>query len=352
MTLDSRITALSKLGNVISEFCSEEDHQTKPNEDYSAYYELLDQGLERAYQTNPWFTRPNVLYSLETWGEHLNQTHLENWLAKYELKPQKPKTVAVIMAGNIPLVGFHDFLCVLATGHKVLVKQSSNDTILLKILTNILCEFEPEFKSYIAFTDGRLKDFDAVIATGSNNTARYFNYYFGKHPHIIRQNRNSIAVLNGNESGDELEALSNDIFRYYGLGCRNVSKLYVPNDYNFDSFFNAIYKWHPIIHEHKYANNYDYNKAVYLMSEFDMLDNGFLVLLEDPQLSSPIATLNFEYYTHKAALASKLEALASDIQCVVSKGFRADEVHFGQSQKPELNSYADGVDTVEFLLTI
>jgi hypothetical protein len=352
MTLESRITALSKLGDVLSVFCSETSSPSNYDENYLKYFELLNQGLESAYQANPWFTKPNILFSLKTWGSLLNKNNIETWLNNYSFKKVEPKKVAIIMAGNIPLVGFHDFLCVLIIGHKVLAKQSSNDKVLLNVLRNILCDIEPDFKSSIEFTEERLNNFHAVIATGSNNTARYFDHYFGKYPHIIRRNRHSIAILTGKESSDELDALSDDIFRYYGLGCRNVSKLYVPKNYNFDAFFNAIYKWHPIIHEHKYANNYDYNKAVYLMSEFDMLDNGFIVLKEDQELSSPIATLNYEYYDKKESLVSKLALLDHEIQCVVSNGFTENEIYFGQTQSPGLAAYADGLDTVEFLLTI
>jgi hypothetical protein len=256
------------------------------------------------------------------------------------------------MAGNIPLVGFHDFLSVLLTGHKVVAKLSSNDKHLLPFLAKYLEVIEPEFKGCINFTEHKLENFDAVIATGSNNTARYFEYYFRNKPAIIRKNRNAVAILNGDEAKIQLEALSNDIFRYYGLGCRNVSKLFVPKGYNFDLFFNAIYKWHPIIQETKYANNYDYNKAVYLMSQFDMLENGFLMLKEDESYASPIATLFYEFYDSKIDLEKKLKAERDKIQCIVSKGFTSQEIAFGKTQHPQLWDYADNVDTVEFLLKI
>ena len=210
------------------------------------------------------------------------------------------------MAGNIPLVGFHDFFSVLISGHNVVVKQATNDKQLLPLIAKYLEIVEPGFKSKITFVDGQLKDFDAVIATGSDNTARYFEYYFREVPSIIRNNRNSVAVLNGNETKNDLEALSIDIFRYYGLGCRNVSKLFVPKSYDFKDFFQSIYSWHPIINQSKYANNYDYNKAVYLMSEFDMLENGFLMLKEDHRYSSPIATLFYELKNKKKTLKKRL----------------------------------------------
>jgi hypothetical protein len=256
------------------------------------------------------------------------------------------------MAGNIPLVGFHDFLSVLITGHHVLVKQSSNDKHLLPYLAKYLEFVEPQFKGTITFTENRLENFDAVIATGSNNTARYFEYYFKEKPSIIRNNRNSVAVLTGNETPEELKNLSEDIFRYYGLGCRNVSKLFVPKGYNFDGFFEAIYHWNPIINKAKYANNYDYNKAVYLMSEFDMLENGFFMIKEDESYASPIATLFYEYYDSVSILKTNLESNKDKIQCIVSNGFAENEIAFGATQKPQLWDYADSVDSVEFLLAI
>jgi hypothetical protein len=211
---------------------------------------------------------------------------------------------------------------------------------------------EPEFKGKIEFTENKLEKFDAVIATGSNNTARYFEYYFKNRPSIIRKNRNSVAVLTGKETQDELRALSEDVFRYYGLGCRNVSKLFVPKDYNFQPFFKAVYDWSPIINQTKYANNYDYNKAVYLMSEFNLLENGFLMLKEDEGYASPIAVVFYEYYDDLKGLKQNLKSDADSIQCVVSKDVLKSEIPFGKTQKPELWDYADNIDTIEFLLKI
>ncbi len=211
---------------------------------------------------------------------------------------------------------------------------------------------EPEFKNYIEFTEGRLINFDAVIATGSNNTARYFEYYFGKYPHIIRKNRNSVAVLTGNETVEELTALANDIFRYFGLGCRNVSKLYVPENYDFEAYFKAMYSWKEIIHNHKYINNYDYNKAVYLMDSFPLLDNEFLLLKEDDGFSSPISVVFYEKYSTFEKLNKELELQSENIQCIVSNANLPNEVSFGKAQTPDLWDYADGVDTVDFLLKL
>jgi hypothetical protein len=253
------------------------------------------------------------------------------------------------MAGNIPLVGFHDFISVLISGNKILVKQSSNDQKLLPIIAEYLVQLEPGFASKIEFTPDRLINFDAVIATGSNNTARYFEYYFKDKPSIIRKNRNSVAVLTGNESESELKLLSEDIFRYFGLGCRNVSKLYVPKDYNFDPFFKAILPWADLMKHAKYANNYDYNKAVYLMSEFKLLENGFLMLKGDNSFGSPIATLFYEVYEDLENLKKTLEANKENLQCIVSNNVLQSEIEFGQTQHPRLWDYADNVNTLDFL---
>ena len=287
---------------------------------------------------------------MESWAELLTPSDLERWLSAYDLNNNKPKTVALIMAGNIPLVGFHDFLSTLITGNKVLVKLSSNDKILLPFIAEYLIEAEPLLKDQISFSEGKLEDFDAVIATGSDNTSRYFEHYFGKKPNIIRRNRNSVAILSGNETNEELAALGEDIFRYYGLGCRSVSKLFVPINYKFDTLFEALYPFNRIIDQHKYANNYDYNKAVYLMSLFKILENGFLMLKEDKNYASPIATVFYEFYESPEELKIRLTNEKDRIQCLVANGFMADEVPFGQTQKPSLTDYADNIDTVDFLL--
>src|SRR5690606_32871909 len=301
---------------------------------------------------NGWFTKENVLFAIEQWANALTNNNINTWISKYSFNAKTSKKVAVIMAGNLPLVGFHDFISVLISGHEVLIKQSSGDNLLLPVLVKYLQALDESLIHRISFTEGKLENFDAVIATGSNNTARYFEYYFRDKPAIIRKNRNSVAVLSGNETHDELKALSDDIFRYYGLGCRNVSKLFVPEGYNFNAFFEAIYHWHPIINETKYANNYDYNKAVYLMSEFNLLENGFLMLKEDPSYSSPIASVFYEFYSTKDALKNKVAKDAEQIQCIVAKGFLETEIAFGETQKPKLWEYADNVDTLDFLLKI
>jgi len=352
MKLEKRIKAFSELGKFLGQFSIDQIEKIDGVASNDLFFEGFKQQIKNTHNSNGWFTEDNVLHAVNNWSKLLNQRELTSWTDKYHFKGDIQKKVAIIMAGNIPLVGFHDFLSVLISGHKVLVKQSSNDQDLLPFISKYLEHIEPEFKGKIEFTEKKLENFDAVIATGSNNTARYFEYYFKNKPSIIRNNRNSVAVLNGKESSAQLEGLSQDIFRYYGLGCRSVSKLYVPKGYNFDDFFNAIYHWHPIINEIKYANNYDYNKAVYLMSEFDMLDNGFLMIKEDPSLASPIATVFYEFYDTEDALKKNLEAAKENIQCIVSHGFLTSEVNFGQTQHPNLGDYADGIDTVDFLLKI
>ncbi|GAB5563174.1 MAG: acyl-CoA reductase [Winogradskyella sp.] len=352
MDLQHRINAFAKLGQFFGQFTTKGIVKKADIEANDIFFDGFKHQIKIAKENNGWFTQENIQYSLESWSNAMTIDNLNSWISKYTFNTKPSKNIAIIMAGNIPLVGFHDFLSVLITGHNVVVKQSSNDKHLLPFLAKYLEVVEPQFKGKITFTEEKLENFDGVIATGSDNTARYFEYYFKNKPSIIRKNRNSVAILRGNETVEQLELLSDDIFRYYGLGCRNVSKLFIPNDYNFDDFFKAIYKWHPIIHEAKYANNYDYNKAVYLMSEFDMLENGFLMVKEDQNYGSPIATIFYDKYDSVDALKNQLEEDKEKIQCIVSKGFAENEIEFGQTQNPELWDYADGVDTVEFLLKI
>lgn len=344
-----RLQAFVELGSFFREFCAIYKNDQSISS-YSHWHKDLGNTIELAGHKNGWFTKENILFAIESWGVLLTQENLESWLSFYQLDDNKHKTVALIMAGNIPLVGFHDFLCVLLSGNKALIKLSSNDSVLFPFIVKYLIHVEPFLKSEILITEGKLENFDAVIATGSNNTSRYFEHYFGHKPNVIRKNRNSVAVLTGNESKEQLKALGEDIFRYYGLGCRSVSKLFVPKDYNFDTFFEAIYKFNPIINQAKYANNYDYNKAVYLMSEFKILENGFLMLKEDSSYSSPIATLFYEQYGSLSDLKQHLKKESEKIQCVVADGYFDNAVKFGQTQKPSLTDYADGIDTVEFLL--
>jgi hypothetical protein len=349
MDLHKRIEAFTKLGEFLSQFESRgiNERQDLPwNETFIDPFRIQ---VKRAFESNGWFTQDNVHFAFRSWSKILNEKSLSNWTSSYNLDNKVPKTIGVIMAGNIPLVGFHDFLSVLISGHRILVKQSSSDAFFLPLISKFLEVVEPGFKNYISFTEEKMENFDAVIATGSNNTARHFAYYFGKYPNIIRNSRNSAAILTGNESPEQLEALGEDIFRYFGLGCRSVSKLYVPKGYDFDPFFGAIFAYKDMIQYKKYENNYDYNKAVYLMSRFKLLENGFVMLKEDQSFASPIASIFYEYYDDLDELQEKLQAEEQSIQCIVSDRLAKGHVQFGQTQKPELWDYADVVETLKFL---
>jgi hypothetical protein len=270
MTQIDKINAFVKLGGFLQQF-NDSNSVPNPNIPFNEnFFDAFQSLIQISKHHNGWFIPSEVYFSLQQWAEALTENNLQQWLKPYHFKISEPKTVALILAGNIPLVGFHDFLCVLISGNKALVKLSSNDQKLLPFLANYLIAVEPRFKDYITFTENKLLDFDAVIATGSNNTARYFDFYFKNYPSIIRKNRNSIAILNGKETKDDLMKLGEDIFRYFGLGCRNVSKLFVPKNYDFTLFFESIYIFGSLIHEQKYANNYDYN-VCYMFTELSVL---------------------------------------------------------------------------------
>lgn len=352
MTLTERKNAFISLGNFLSQFVDNSPVKRENIPFNDLFFDGMLHQIKLAEEHNGWFTKENLCFAIKNWSEALTEKNITTWLCAYPIQEIKSKTVAIIMAGNIPLVGFHDFLSVLICGHQVLVKQSSKDKQLLPFLAKYLEYTLPSFKGKIAFTEEKLQNFDAIIATGSDNTARYFEYYFKTKPNIIRKNRNSVAVLTGDETETELKALGEDIFRYYGLGCRNVSKLYVPKGYDFDKFYKAIYSWHQLVDKQKYANNYDYNKAVYLMSEFKFLDNGFFMVKEDESYSSPIATCFYESYENKKDLKQKLVNDADKIQCIVAQDFIENKIAFGKTQHPDLWEYADNMDTVNFLLKI
>jgi len=311
--------------------------------------EQLSLLISAAKQHNAWFTPQSTEMAVKAIAAMLNEHDLEKWINTDLDELYKMYAIGLILAGNIPLVGFHDILCVLASGNKALIKLSSQDKQLIPYILSKLSEIEPAFKEQFEFIE-RLKDFDAVIATGSNNTSRYFEYYFSKVPHIIRKNRNSIAVLNGNESREELKALGHDIFDYYGLGCRNVSKIFVPKGYNFNTFFESIEGFKSVADHHKYNNNYDYNKSIFLVNMDKHLDNGFLLLKEDERMASPLAVVYYEEYESIQEAEQKLLENAEGIQCIISTSDLSMSIlPFGQSQSPGLWDYADGVDTMAFL---
>ena len=353
MVQTDKIRCFVELGNFLRQFA---DHDSKPAQNKVGndhfFTDFLDL-IKLSQSHNGWYTPDNVFYAIQSWATALTLENLEKWLKNYNISDDKqPKTIAIILAGNIPLVGFHDFLSVLLSGNKVLIKTSSNDQKLLPFLSEYLIFCNKNIKNLIEFTDKKLENFDAVIATGSNNTARYFEYYFRDKPSIIRKSRNSVAVLTGNESSEQMIALGEDIFRYFGLGCRSVSKLFVPQNYNFDLFFNGIFDYQDVIKYEKYANNYDYNKAVFLMSNFKLLDNEFLTIKEDQSYASPIASIFYEFYDNLDDLKSKLKNDHDKIQCIVSNNLIENSIDFGQTQKPNLWDYADNVDTIDFLLSI
>ncbi len=301
----------------------------------------------KAHQLNPWFTLENMKSAFSELAHMLRPEAFQQWIKSYPTSAGG-KRVGLILAGNIPMVGFHDILSANVAGHKVIVKAASQDAVLLPAIFGWLNQLVPESQIDINWVDGKLGEIDAIIATGTNNTARYFEYYFGKYPHIFRKNRNSVAILNGAESDDDLARLGSDIFSYFGMGCRNVSKIYLHKDFDINRFFSAMYPHREIVNHHKYANNYDYYRALWMMNREEILDNGFLILRPSEAIGSPVGTIFYERYDDESVLRDRLNSRESEIQCVVSLA----DVPFGNSQKPELWDYADGVDTMSFLCTI
>ena len=352
MDLETKKNVFVTLGRFLNQFAENNSKQDLSVPHTELFFEDFEELIQLSQSHNGWYTPEQVYFSIQSWAKALTQENLDQWTSSYDFTTTESKTIALILAGNIPLVGFHDFISVLLSGHNVLVKTSSDDQHLLPFLAKYLITIEPQLANKITFVEGKLENFDGVIATGSNNTARYFEYYFKDKPSIIRKNRNSVAVLNGQETKEQLIALGEDIFRYFGLGCRNVSKLFVPKGYSFDAFFEAIFEYQEVIHYEKYANNYDYNKAVFLMSNYKLLDNGFLTLKEDSSHASPISSVFYEYYDSLAEIEKRFETEADTIQCIVSNNLVQNSIPFGQSQLPQLWDYADNVDTISFSLTI
>ncbi|AIM36644.1 acyl-CoA reductase [Sphingobacterium sp. SG20118] len=306
--------------------------------------------ITSAHHRNPWYTAEQVTKAFTSWKANLKLEQLEQWLSPYP-DIESDKIVGLILAGNIPLVGLHDLLCVLASGFKAQVKVSSDDALLTSYIVKKLIEVEPRFKDKVALVE-RLTDFDLIIATGSNNSSRYFEHYFGKKPNIIRKNRNSVAIITGKESPEQLNALGHDIFDFYGLGCRSVSKIYVPKNYDISHFYEGIIAFESVNTHFKYNNNYDYNKSIYLINGDKHYDNGFLLLKEDNKISSPLATIYFEEYDNLNDLAQALDAIQDRLQCVTTDTaiqLKTPTFKFGSSQSPALDDYADGVNTLEFL---
>lgn len=353
MNIAQRIESLALLGRFMAQTDEpDEDPQLARINDY--FYDAYQVAIGEARLFNGWFSEENVKFALANWAELLELNKLQQWLENYQYKiPKQPRTVAIIMAGNIPLVGFHDLLCVLIAGHRALVKPSSDDEKLIPFLMQVLVAIDKRWAKFMELAEGKLSDFDAVIATGSDNSARYFNYYFGKYPHIIRKNRSSVAVLNGQETKEELKAFGEDVFRYYGLGCRNVSKAYVQEDFDVNRLFEAFYDFQKVAENKKYANNYDYNRAIYLMEKKDFLDNGFFIIREHDDWHAPVAVLHLKRFREIEKAEKEIDRARDEIQCLVgNEALSFTEVPFGHSQKPALDDYADRVDTMEFLLRL
>ena len=352
MTLEHKNSIFIKLGKFLAQFSEVENTKCQSVLHNDLYFDKFIDLIQLSPSHNGWYTNENVYFAIQSWAEALTEDNLNQWLNRYNLDTISPKTVGLVLAGNIPLVGFHDFISVLLSGHKVLVKTSSNDQHLLPFLAKYIISVEPKMKDYITFVEGKLENFDAVIATGSNNTARYFEYYFKNKPSIIRKSRNSVAVLDGNETKEQMIALGEDVFRYFGLGCRNVSKIFVPRGYNFDAFFGGMFPYNQVMKFEKYINNYDYNKAVFLMSNFNLLDNEFLIIKEDLSYVSPISSVFYEYYDKLEEIKNKLQQDHDQIQCIVSNNLIENSVSSGQTQKPKLWDYADNIDTINFLINL
>ncbi|HEV7782466.1 MAG TPA: acyl-CoA reductase [Chitinophagaceae bacterium] len=331
MNLQHRIDLLNRLGQYILS-----------NE--AAWQEAK----EKAGRENGWFIPEFVELAAGNIARFfLQKDALGKWISSYAVQsvPARsgPKTIGIVMAGNIPLVGFHDLLCVFISGHHTLIKTSSKDTVLVKHLVEKMIEWAPELNQQIVFSE-RLNGCDGYIATGSNNSSRYFDHYFGKYPSIIRRNRTSVAILTGDETNEELEKLADDVYLYFGLGCRNVTKIYVPDEYDFLPLLNAFRKYNWLADHHKYKNNYDYNLALHLLNKKYYMTNDSILLIGDPAIFSPISQLNYQFYSSGDDLSAKLPP-AQDLQCIAGKGF----ISFGTTQTPSLSDYADGVDTLGFL---
>ena len=330
MNLQKRIELLGFLGEYLKE-------------DSASYQELR----YRAFMENKWFTPEYVFQSGKLIADHmLNKDQLSSFAAAYGVgEGLKNKTIGLVMAGNIPYVGFHDLLCIFLSGFRQRIKPSSKDSFMIKNLIQIAVSAFPEFENLVVL-DEMLKGCDGYIATGSNNSARYFEHYFSKYPHIIRKNRTSVGVLDGTESAEELEALADDIQLYFGLGCRNVTQVLVPEEYDFVPLLTALRKYDHYRDHEKYRNNFDYQLTIAIMNNRFYMSNDSIVLLKNESPFSPISQLHYQYYTDKSAAVAALDN--NKIQCLVGKGF----IPFGGAQKPGLKDFPDGIDTMEFLSSI
>lgn len=378
MNLEKRIDLLAELGD----YCLSEDP-------------ALEAAKYKACTENGWFIPEFTHLAIrQAATQYLQKDKLTTWAKKYNLPfgaanpgatnpgaiagaitdpdaktGSGDKTIGLIMAGNIPLVGFHDLLTIFISGHRQLIKTSTRDHTLIHHLVEWMTRKDPEVGAYIKFAE-RLNGCDAYIATGSNNSGRYFDYYFGKYPHIIRRNRTSVALLTGNETQAELSALSDDVNQYFGLGCRSVTQIYVPENYDFLPLLDAFDNYSYLSNLQKYKNNYDYQLTLLLLNKRSYMTNGAgglngtILLTGNESPFSPISVVHYQFYI-PGQIPAALTQNNESIQCLVaqtgppltpsksaaagSTGLAITPIPFGKAQEPGLEDYADGVDTLQFL---
>jgi len=356
MKIKERISCFESLGIYLKEYVSLQSGNSINHSTDRIILKNLDSAVSQAEFENPWFTSENIMIALRNISISLERVKIEQFIHRYaeeRMNHQASQTIGVVMAGNIPVVGFHDFFCILMAGHRFLGKLSSEDSRLLPAIADMLIGINPEFSTLISFSKERITDFDAIIATGSNNTYRYFEYYFGKYPHILRKNRNGVAILTGMETKEELSGLADDIFIFFGKGCRSISKLYLPEGYNFQLLQEPFARYNHLFNHHKYRNNYDYYKTLYLIDKILFIDLGQVLLIESMNTVSPVSVLNFEYYNDLLKLKNILTDTEDQIQCIVCHDQKVSgSIKPGNAQCPNLWDYADGVDTMEFLLNL
>lgn len=346
MVRNEIVLLMHEVGKIFKSVANEDQPTTSLaiNESELAMFEQAVLTLERQ---NPWFSERHVRKALGGLASWLNENVLNAWLEPYDFAT-KPKKVAVIMAGNIPMVGFHDFLCVLMSGHHVFCKLSSQDALLWQAFFKMIEAIDPRIAVHYSYSSGLMKDFDAVIATGSNNTAITFKHYFEQYPHIIRQNRTSVAILNGDETDEQLEGLADDIFSFFGFGCRNVSQVFVPENFDVQRLFASFVKYESWINHHKYMNNFDYYRSLYMLNGEPVLENGFVLMRFNQELHAPPAVLNCFRYQDLDEVNNYLSEKQDQIQAVVG----VNGIPFGQAQCPSLTDYADGENVMEFLVAL
>ncbi len=341
MKLKNRIEVLSAIGIEFIEICKNPNQFNFP-------------GFEKIYHSNPWFSEEFVRFSLSEWSNNLTEKKINNWLSKYSISDNlSDTTLGIIMAGNIPMVGLHDLICGFICGINMNIKLSSKDNLLVKWIISRIVDKAPAYRSKILISENKVEHFNAIIATGSNNSNRYFDYYFASVPNILRKNRNSISILTGNESKEELELLADDIFLYFGLGCRNISKIYLPENYDFNPLCNALHKYIHLKDHFKFANNLDYQYAVLAMNNILHVNPGNLFLVEKTDISAPVGIVNYEFYSDLNSIIPIIDQNFEKIQCVITNCIEfSNKLAFGESQRPALNEYADNIDTISFILNL